>query len=114
MTSKNPLNWHEARPSIDIDGYCDQLNRMPLTQMQNVVWVVIEEPDANGELIKRLEKRNRALPPVWKPSTRELQATAEIVAQFVSDPTMTQAEFNRYAQRGIITQRVQKRLAEMG
>lgn len=117
MTSKNPLNagpinWIGQNPTKSLHQFAAELNERNFVRDQGLEYVVLHRRDDKGEMVEYLERRQiRSLRP-WKPSEREIAATNAVVAHHASDPHLTQAEFNRMCERGIVSRHVDRKMSE--
>lgn len=104
--------WTGQAPAKNLHEFAAELNKRNYVKDQGHEYVVLTRTDDEGEVIEYLERRQiRSLRP-WKPSEAEIAATNAVVARHASDPHLTQGEFNRMCERGIITRQVDRHMSE--
>lgn len=123
MTSKNPLTmirggggndggWTGQGPAKSLHEFAAELNQRNFVRDQGLEYVVLTRTDDHGEIVEYLERRQIRSLRAWKPSEREIAATNAVVAHHASDPHLTQGEFNRMCERGIVTRQVDRKMSE--
>lgn len=113
--SNNPLDdaigWTGQAPAQDLHTFAAQLNQCNFVRSLGEEYVVLRRRNDDGILEPYLLRR-----PInnhdWKPTESEIEATRAVIARHVSDPYLTQADFNRMCASGIITRQVEREMQE--
>jgi len=112
LTAAANEGWTGSAPAKNLHEFARELNERNFVKDQGLEYVVLTRTDDHGEVVEYLERRTLRQTRVWKPSEAEIAATNAVVAHHASDPHLTQAEFNRMCQRGIVSRQVDRRMSD--
>lgn len=111
LTAAANEGWTGQAPAKPLRDFARELNERNFVRDQGAEYVVLTRKDDRGEVVEYLERRQIRQTRHWKPNEREIAATNAVVARHASDAHLTQAEFNRMCERGIVSRQVDAQMS---